>query len=406
MDEGGEIDYYYPTSVLVTAWDIIFLWVARMAMAGFEWKGEKPFKHVYFTGMVRDPLGRKMSKSLGNSPDALELLDNYGADGVRFGILSSSPAGGDLLFDEKLCEQGRNFCNKIWNALRLVKGWETSEKPSSDADKIAFAWIEEKLQTVIEGIENDFQEYRLSESLTKLYSFIWTDFCSWYLEMVKPAHGDTMPAETYDNTTELFSKLMQMLHPFMPFVTEEVWHQLSEKEEDCMMSPYPKKVSLESNVLEDVEYLKEIIAKVRDVRNKNGLKVRELLPLKMLKSPRTQSLLAQNGWSDLLQSTAFLEEIQLVEEASKDASDVAFVVGTDKFYITISKEVDVEEELKTVEADLEYQRGFVKSIEKKLGNERFVNNAPETVVDKERKKLADGQKRIVMLEETLLRLKG
>ena len=406
MDEGGEIDYYYPTSVLVTAWDIIFLWVARMAMAGFEWKGEKPFRHVYFTGMVRDPLGRKMSKSLGNSPDALELLDNYGADGVRFGILSSSPAGGDLLFDEKLCEQGRNFCNKIWNALRLVKGWETSDQPSSDADKIAFAWIEEKLQTVIEGIENDFQEYRLSESLTKLYSFIWTDFCSWYLEMVKPAHGDTMSLETYNNTTALFSKLMQLLHPFMPFVTEEVWHQLSEKDGDCMMSYYPKKASLGSNVLEDVEYLKEIIAKVRDVRNKNGLKVRELLPLKMLKSARTQSLLSQKGWSDLLQSTAFLEGIQPIDEASKDVSDVAFVVGTDKFYITISKEVDVEEELKTVEADLEYQRGFVKSIEKKLSNERFVNNAPEAVVDKERKKLADGQKRIAMLEETLVRLKG
>ena len=404
--KGGEIDYYYPTSVLVTAWDIIFLWVARMAMAGFEWKGEKPFKHVYFTGMVRDPLGRKMSKSLGNSPDALELLDNYGADGVRFGILSSSPAGGDLLFDEKLCEQGRNFCNKIWNALRLVKGWKTSEKPSSDADKIAFAWIEEKLQTVIEGIENDFQEYRLSESLTRLYSFIWTDFCSWYLEMVKPAHGDSMSEETLNNTTALFSKLMQLLHPFMPFVTEEVWHQLSEQDGDCMMSSYPKTASLGSNVLEDVEYLKEIIAKVRDVRNKNGLKVRELLPLKMLKSPRTQSLLAQKGWSDLLQSTAFLDGIQPIDEASKDVSDVAFVVGTDKFYITISKEVDVEEELKTVEADLEYQRGFVKSIEKKLSNERFVNNAPAAVVDKERKKLADGQKRIAMLEETLVRLKG
>ncbi|NND34985.1 MAG: class I tRNA ligase family protein, partial [Saprospiraceae bacterium] len=411
MDSNPDVDYYYPTSVLVTGWDIIFLWVARMAMSGFQWKKERPFKHVYFHGMVRDQQRRKMSKSLGNSPDALKLLDQFGADGVRFGILSSAPAGGDLLFDEKLCEQGRNFCNKIWNALRLIKGWEQNlnmTAESTPAELKAIEWAEAKTQVLLETIAGDFDSYRLSDIQMKIYSFIWSDFCSWYLEWIKPGKDEPLSKATYDRTIDLFSTLMQVLHPFMPFITEEVWHELNgENRGDCMVSPFPASTPYDEEILETMEHLKEVIAKTRDLRNKNNLKPREALPMYMLQSKRAVRVLADPGYLGLLQKSASLNSVSIVEivpDQSNDENLLSFVVGTDKYYLSSPKIIDVAEELKTLKEDLVYQEGFVKSIRKKLDNDRFVSNAPEAVVDKERQKLADGEKRIEMLKESLARL--
>ncbi len=407
LESNEDVDYYYPTTVLVTGWDIIFLWVARMIMSGYEWKGQRPFKEVYFTGMVRDQQRRKMSKSLGNSPDALELIEKFGADGVRFGILSSSPAGGDLLFDEKLCEQGRNFCNKIWNAMRLVKGWskDITGEGSSPADQAAIEWMETKMLAILSDIESDLGTYRLSDVQMKLYTFVWSDFCSWYLEMIKPSKGEPISASTYAKTVEIFSKLMQMLHPFMPFITEEVWHLLKDRDgDDCMMSRYPASGTANQSTIERIEYLKEIVAKVRDLRAKNGLKAREALDLQILVSEKKEKLMQIPGWRSLLLDMAYLADIKLVTKAPREGNILSFVVGTDKFYLEVEGEVDLEEERQKVSADLKYQQGFVMSIRKKLQNERFVNNAPPAVVQKERQKLSDGEKRIAMLEESLARL--
>jgi valyl-tRNA synthetase len=411
MDPNAEVDYYYPTSVLVTGWDIIFLWVARMAMSGYEWKGDRPFKHVYFTGMVRDQQRRKMSKSLGNSPDALELISTFGADGVRFGILSSSPAGGDLLFDDKLCEQGRNFCNKIWNALRLIKGWENqldNTLSSSPAEAKAIDWLEAKMQSVLMEIEADFVTYRLSDVQMKLYSFIWNDFCSWYLEWVKPGLDQPLAKGTYDKSIELFSTLMQMLHPFMPFITEEVWHVLNgDSRGDCMVSSFPQVAIYDKGTLDTMEHIKEVIAKVRDLRNKNNLKQRELLPLYMLHSEKTVGILSDPGYLGILQKSASLSELSIIEVVPDQANEgnlLSFVVGTDKYYLASPKTIDVAEEIKTLKEDFAYQQGFVNSIKKKLDNQRFVANAPAAVIEKERQKLADGQKRMEMIKESLIRL--
>ncbi len=406
MDENQDVDYYYPTDVIVTGWDIMFLWVARMAMAGYEWKGERPFKHVYFTGMVRDKQRRKMQKSLGNSPDALGLIDEFGADGMRFGILSSAPAGGDILFDEKLCEQGRNFCNKIWNALRLVKGWESNltDEESSPADLKAIAWMRAKLQQQINDLQSDFDSYRLSEAMIRLYSFIWSDFCSWYLEWIKPNKGAALSQATYQETLDLFGQLMIIMHPFLPFITEEVWHQLGNQDDDCAAMPYPEIKSFAEVPLTEVENLKEVIAKTRDIRNKNGLKARELLALQLLSSSQSKKIINDQGLRELLVKAAYISELSVVEKPPQKSNVLSFVVGTDKYYLETNKEVDVAEERKSAAEDLKYQRGFVASIRKKLENERFVQNAPAAVVEKERRKLADGEKRIAMLEESLERL--
>ncbi len=407
MDSNADIDYYYPTSVLVTGWDIIFLWVARMAMSGFEWKGERPFKHVYFHGMVRDQQRRKMSKSLGNSPDALELIDRFGADGVRFGILSSSPAGGDLLFDEKLCEQGRNFCNKIWNATRLVLGWSqhVKEGPATAAERAAIDWFEAKLQRTIGSVSTDFDNYRLSDAQMTLYSFIWNDFCSWYLEFIKPPSGEQLSTTAHEQTIGFLSQLMQLLHPFMPFVTEEVWHQVKDRAgKDCVVSSYPEPSAFDPNTIDELEYLKEVISKVRDMRNKNGLKARERLPLQVLSSDKAKRIVDTQGQVDLLTKAAFLSELEIIDQPPVQANVLAFVVATDKYYLQLAQEINVEEERLATLKDLEYQRGFVQSIKKKLDNQGFVNNAPAAVVEKERQKLADGEKRILMLEESLARL--
>lgn len=400
------LDYYYPTSVLVTGWDIIFLWVARMIMAGYEWENKRPFKHVYFTGMVRDKLRRKMSKSLGNSPDALQLIEDFGADGVRFGMMSCSPAGGDLLFDEKLCEQGRNFCNKIWNALRLVDGWQTDENIQSQAsDKLAYDWMMHKMNALLIDIDKNFSEYRLSEALINIYSFVWNDFCSWYLEMVKPPFEGKIAVETKRNTIEIFSKICTILHPFMPFITEEVWHKLYDREEgnDCMISAYPKAKSYDQQLIDKVEQAKDIITSIRDIRNKQGIKAKDLLDVYIVSSDRSKSLMHTPGWAEICCKSASLNIIQLTDD--DNISGISFISATEKCIVSLKQDIDVASQIEEKKKELVYQQGFVQSVLKKLENERFVSGAPKDVVEKEKAKLADGQERVKILEEELNRLK-
>jgi len=399
-----EIDYYYPTNVLVTGWDIIFLWVARMVMAGYEWKNEKPFNHVYFTGMVRDKQRRKMSKSLGNSPDALKLIKDYGADGVRFGMLSSSPAGGDLLFDEKLVEQGRNFSNKLWNAMRLVKGWEVDlSKPTPNENSFVIEWIDNKINKVIEELEEQFEKYKLSDALMTLYNFIWNDFFSWYLEVIKPPFGEAIDKYTYDRTIDLFEKTMTLLHPFMPFITEEIWHYIKEREDgdDCVISTYPKSEGYSQKLLDTVETIKTVVTKIRETRNSKGLKPKDRLKLYVKKSDTVLELLHSiSGVKEKILKQAFLLSIEIIESDEVEGT-IPFMAANEKFMLESNLEIDVEAEIEKVSKEIEYQKGFVNSINKKLSNERFVNNAPEAVVNNERKKLADGQERIKILEESL-----
>lgn len=404
----GEVAYYYPTNVLVTGWDIIFFWVARMIMAGYEFRGEKPFQAVYFTGMVRDNQRRKMSKSLGNSPDALKLLADYGADGVRYGLMSSAAAGGDILFEEKLCENGRNFCNKLWNALRLVKGWQVAEHPENDAvakkNALAVRWLNEKFQELLSQIEPDFSQFRLSEALLSLYTFIWDDFCAWYLEMIKPGYEQPIDRQTYEATLDAFSNIMVTLHPFMPFVTEEIWHQLRSRKDgdDVCVQPYPKSGKRDQTVIEKVEAAKTIITGIRDVRNQNQVKPREPLAVVVQDSDAARGLFALEGFREMLVKMAVLESIEVSKEEPSNAK--SFIVGTDKFYVELKQTIDIEAERKKLTAELEYQRGFIRSIESKLSNERFVAGAPEAVVQNERKKMADGLARVQILEESLAKL--
>lgn len=404
----GEFSYYYPTNVLVTGWDIIFFWVARMIMAGYEFKGQKPFQAVYFTGMVRDSKRRKMSKSLGNSPDALKLIGEFGADGVRYGLMSSAAAGGDILFDEKLCENGRNFSNKLWNALRLVKGWDITETAENqgtiEKNRLAVQWINNKYQSLLTDIESDFRQYRLSEALLSLYTFIWDDFCSWYLEMIKPGYEQPIDRETCEATLDIFSKLMVTLHPFMPFVTEEIWHQLRQRAtgEDCMAQSWPSVSEWDKQLVADVEQAKDIISKVRDIRNQNQIKPKDPLAMFLQNSPGVNVFLGRTGLSELLAKLAVLSECAITTDEPANAK--SFISGTDKCYVVLNQEIDVEAERIKIEKELEYQRGFIKSIEAKLSNERFVAGAPAQVVDNERKKLADGLTRISILEDSLGKL--
>ncbi len=400
-----ELEYYYPTSVLVTGWDIIFLWVARMIMAGYEWENTFPFKHVYFTGMVKDQQRRKMSKSLGNSPDALGLIEKFGADGVRFGMMSCSPAGGDLLFDEALCDQGKKFCNKIWNALRFVKGWTVSENvEQTDSDKFAIQWFENKLGEVHALNTRSFETYRLSEVLKTLYSFIWDDFCSWYLEMIKPETGE-INKETYEKTMFFFSELCILLHPFMPFITEEVWHILKDRKDgdDCIVSSSAQLAEVDKNILKEVDGLYDVVKNIRDIKNKNGISRADTLEFFALKNPNTERLADNQGWKSVVSKLALVSDVVLVDENYSEG--VSFISGTDKFFVLLNKEVDVEAETIKLEEELKYQEGFVKSVSKKLENENFVGKAPAAVVDNEKKKLADGLERIKQIKDSLINLK-
>jgi valyl-tRNA synthetase len=413
----GEIQYYYPTSVLVTGWDIIFFWVARMIMAGYEFKQQRPFQSVYFTGMVRDKNRRKMSKSLGNSPDSMVLLERYGADGVRFGLMSSAAAGGDLVFDapfgvdgtildeSALCEQGRNFCNKMWNALRLVKGWSreatAADEATAQRNALAVRWIEEKFVAVLANVEADFQAFRLSEALKSLYAFIWDDFCSWYLEMIKPGYEQPIDEKTYEATLDIFSRMMTALHPFMPFITEELWHQLRERAagDDCCRQHYPAHKAADTAFIEQVEAAKELISKVRELRNQNQLKPKEPLAVVAKDSASARALLQATGIQSTIEKLAVLSELTLSDQEPENAK--SFIAGADRYFVVLNQEIDVEAERIKITKELEHQRGFVRSVEAKLANERFVGSAPAQVVDNERKKMADGMARIQLLEDAL-----
>ncbi len=400
-----EINYYYPTADLVTGPDIIFFWVARMIMAGYEYEGKMPFKNVYFTGIVRDKIGRKMSKSLGNSPDPLDLIEKFGADGVRMGMMLSAPAGNDILFDESLCEQGRNFNNKIWNAFRLVKGWETAEIEQPAYAALATEWFDALLKNTAAEVEDLFQKYRLSEALMAIYKLFWDEFSSWYLEMIKPAYGQPIDRKTYEQTLGFFDTLLKLLHPFMPFITEELWQNLTERKagESIMIAQLvetPFMASQSSAVLAQMESLKGIISGVRNIRAQRNLPQKEQLALQVVTSRD-----AINGVSseNLLKKLGNLSEILYVE--TKAEGSATFIVGTTEYAISLSNFINVEEEIAKLEADLKYQEGFLVNVMKKLGNERFVANAKPEVVALEQKKKADAEARIATIKESLATLK-
>lgn len=397
--EGKDISYYYPTNDLITAPEILFFWVARMIMAGYEYKNDKPFSNVYLTGIVRDKQGRKMSKSLGNSPDPLDLIAKYSADGVRTGMLFSSPAGNDLLFDEKLCEQGRNFTNKIWNALRLIKGWEADATKACENEAI-FVWFENKLEQVKEQLERSYKEYRLSEALIDLYKFIWDDFCSWYLEFVKPPFGEKTDTLSLQKTITYFEELLKLLHPFMPFISEEIYHHLAERKEgdDICIAAYPKNKACDAAIIREGEKLKEVITAIREVRNRNGLSPK----IKLKVSVQTQDTGLYTKFDPLLQKIANIEPVSLSSSANENA--VVVLVQTDKLFVETGISIDKESEKKKILEEIEYYNGFIASVEKKLGNEKFVTNAKPEIIANERKKLADGQSKLRSLQDSLNKL--
>ncbi|ANQ49014.2 valine--tRNA ligase [Flammeovirga sp. MY04] len=398
--ENEEINYYYPTDDLVTGPDILFFWVARMIIAGYEWKGELPFKNVYLTGLVRDNQGRKMSKSLGNSPDPLDLMKVYGADGVRVGLLLSAAAGNDLLFDEKLCEQGRNFANKIWNALRLVKGLEVSEEAQPESNKIAIEWFEARFNQVLEDVEANYEKYRLSDSLMSVYKLVWDDFCSWYLEMVKPEYGSPIDKATLEATINFFEKIVRLLHPFMPFLTEEIWHAVRERatEDALVVADYPTVESFDKTLLDQATAAFEIISQVRNVRNKNQIGPKVPLPMSVLASDST----VYDRFGGIITKLANLESLTMVDAEVEGATQ--FVYKSDKCFIDLADQIDVEAEKEKLTKELEYTKGFIASVQKKLSNERFVANAPEAVVAKERQKQQDAEDKIKALEEAIAKL--
>ncbi|MCS7019343.1 MAG: valine--tRNA ligase [Cytophagales bacterium] len=399
--ENEDIKYYYPTTDLVTAPEILFFWVARMIIAGYYYKNDKPFQNVYLTGIVRDKLGRKMSKSLGNSPDPLDLIDKYSADGMRVGMLFSSPAGNDLLFDEKLCEQGRNFANKIWNAFRLVKGWNQGANLAvPSANQTAINWFEAKLQTAIAEIEDHYAKYRISDALQAVYKLIWDDFCSWYLEMVKPEYGQPIDARTLQATISFFETLMKLLHPFMPFITEEIWHGLRERQgkDYLIVAPYPTVQPIsqaQKALLQQAELAFEVIQHVRNLRNSKGISPKEKLPL-AIKTPQPQHYAKLEG---LIGKLANLESLTYTATSVENA--VRFVVKGDECFVKLAQSVNIEEEIKKLEAELHYQQGFLESVEKKLANERFIANAKPEVIENERRKQADAKAKIAALQEAL-----
>lgn len=435
FEDPKEMQYYYPTNVLVTGWDIMYLWVARMIMAGYEWapdllgedllkeKGCHPFKHVYFTGMVRDRLGRKMSKSLGNSPDSIELIKAYGADGVRFGILSAAAAGGDVIFDapfvdktntaiqnkSDLCKTGRNFSNKLWNALRMIKSLEVVEQPANEQIKkinsFAAKWLEHEYNRTLTNIEKSFESFRLSEAVKTLYNFVWGDFCSWYLEIIKPDYQQPIDRATLDITIDFFEKIMTLLHPFMPFVTEEIWAHLRENRtegDDCTVSTWPTAGTFDEGFLYKTSILKDLVSAIRDARNKNQLSAKELLSLLVKDTPAAHDFLAEEGLKEAIEKIAFLKNLDYTTEDKHEGA--AFIAGTEQYYLLFEKKIDVAAERKKLEAELKQKQGFVMGIEKKLSNEKFVNGAPAAVIERERKKLADGKAKIQLLEESLAKL--
>ena len=394
-----EIDYYYPTSDLVTGPDIIFFWVARMIMAGYEYMGDMPFRNVYFTGIVRDKIGRKMSKSLGNSPDPLELIDRYGADGVRMGMMLAAPAGNDILFDEALCEQGRNFNNKIWNAFRLVKGWQVADMEQPEYARLATGWFEAMLAKTAEEVNDLFGKYRLSEALMAVYKLFWDEFSSWYLEMVKPAYGQPIDRTTFDKTLGFFETLLKLLHPFMPFITEELWQHIYDRKpgESIMTQTLGEAPAYDKALVDSFENVKEVISGVRTIRLQKNIAQKEALTLESVgESPVC-------AFNAVITKLCNLSEIKTV--GTKPEGAAAFMVGTTEYAVPLGNLINVEEELKKLEADLKYQEGFLQSVLKKLGNEKFVSKAPANVIEMERKKQADAETKIAALKESIAALR-
>ena len=395
-----EIKYYSPTTDLVTGPDIIFFWVARMIMAGYEYMGDMPFKNVYFTGIVRDKLGRKMSKSLGNSPDPLDLIDKYGADGVRMGMMLSAPAGNDILFDDALCEQGRNFNNKIWNAFRLVKGWEVSaEVEVPEAAALAMKWFEAKQAAVAAEMADLFSKYRLSEALMAVYKLFWDEFSSWYLEMIKPAYGQPISKQVYDTTIGFFDNLLHLLHPFMPFITEELWQHIADRNEgeSLMVSPMAAPVAYDETIIAQFEAVKEVISNIRAIRLQKNIAQKETLDLQVIgENPVAE-------YNAVITKMCNLSAIQAVEAKADGAA--AFMVGTTEFAVPLGNMIDVEAEIARMEAELKHKEGFLAGVMKKLSNEKFVNNAPAAVIELERKKQADAESIIKSLKESIAALK-
>ncbi len=395
-----EIKYYYPTSDLVTGPDIIFFWVARMIMAGYEYMGDMPFKNVYFTGIVRDKLGRKMSKSLGNSPDPLDLIDKYGADGVRMGMMLSAPAGNDILFDDALCEQGRNFNNKIWNAFRLVKGWEVSaDVEVPEAAALAIKWFEAKQAAVAAEMADLFSKYRLSEALMAVYKLFWDEFSSWYLEMIKPAYGQPISKQVYDATIGFFDNLLHLLHPFMPFITEELWQHIADRKEgeSLMVSPMAPLAAYDEAIIAQFEAVKEVISNIRAIRLQKNIAQKEALDLQVIgENPVAE-------YNAVITKMCNLSAIQAVEAKADGAA--AFMVGTTEFAVPLGNMIDVEAEIARMEAELKHKEGFLAGVMKKLSNEKFVNNAPAAVIELERKKQADAESIIKSLKESIAALK-
>ena len=398
-DNSKEFDYYYPTSDLVTGPDILFFWVARMIIAGYEFKGQKPFENVYLTGIVRDKIGRKMSKSLGNSPDPLDLIDRYGADGVRMGMMISAAAGNDILFDEALCEQGRNFCNKVWNVFRLIKGWEASDIEQPLHAEIAIKWFEQQLSATALEIDDLMSKYRISEALTAIYKLIRDDFSGWYLELIKPAYGQPIDTKTLRKTELFLETLLAQLHPFMPFITEELWQALKERQEgeSLMVTLIPEAGSVDNAFLARFAQTQEIISAIRNIRTSKNLSPREELVLEVAPS-------YANDMDAVLMKLANLTEIR--RSAEKSEGSISFVIGTDEFAVPMANLINAEEEIKKLEEDLEYQKKFLLGVEKKLSNENFVARAPEQVIALERKKKADAESRIQTIEQNLKQLKG
>ena len=394
-----EIKYYYPTSDLVTGPDIIFFWVARMIMAGYEYMGDMPFRNVYFTGIVRDKLGRKMSKSLGNSPDPLELIDQYGADGVRMGMMLAAPAGNDILFDEALCEQGRNFNNKIWNAFRLVKGWQVADIEQPEYAKLATEWFDSMLAKTADEVNDLFGKYRLSEALMAVYKLFWDEFSSWYLEMVKPAYGQPIDKTTYEKTLAFFETLLKLLHPFMPFITEELWQHIYDRQpgESIMTQTLVKDMPYDEALIARFEAVKEVISGIRTIRLQKNIAQKEALTLEVI----GENPIAE--FTSVIAKLCNLSEIKQV--ASKSDGAAAFMVGTTEYAVPLGNLINVEEELKKLEADLKYQEGFLQSVLKKLSNEKFVSKAPANVIEMERKKQADAETKIAALKESIAALK-
>ena len=394
-----EIKYYYPTADLVTGPDIIFFWVARMIMAGYEYMGDMPFRNVYFTGIVRDKIGRKMSKSLGNSPDPLELIEQFGADGVRMGMMLAAPAGNDILFDEALCEQGRNFNNKIWNAFRLVKGWQVADIEQPEYAKLATEWFDSMLAKTAEEVNALFGKYRLSEALMAVYKLFWDEFSSWYLEMVKPAYGQPIDKVTYEKTLAFFETLLKLLHPFMPFITEELWQHIYDRQpgESIMTQTLVKDMPYNEALIAQFEAVKEVISGIRTIRLQKNIAQKEALALEVTGENPVA------GFGSVIAKLCNLSEIKQVETKSEGAA--AFMVGTTEYAVPLGNLINVEEELKKLEADLKYQEGFLQSVMKKLSNEKFVSKAPANVIEMERKKQADAETKIAALKESIAALK-